>query len=117
MPKRAAPSEAPQRVVWSAPLRELASTLRTEATNIRALVGSAGIARASEREAMAGRIEAAMKQAESCEWVETGDAAALLKIHVDSVRARCRRVFQPAGKAEKRGGYWYVHRSALERTS
>ncbi len=117
MPKRAAHSGTPQRVIWSAPLRELAKQLRAEAGEIRTLVGSAGITRASERDAIADRIEAGLKESESCEWIATIDAAALLKMHPDTVRARCRRVLSERGQAEKRGGLWYVHRSALERTA
>lgn len=115
MPKRSAPSGAPQRVVWSAPFRKLAQELRREAEHIRRLIGNDP--RAADREKLANQIEAALRDAESCEWISTDDAAEILGIHPDSMRARCRRVLRPAGQAEKRGGLWYVHRNAVERPS
>lgn len=110
MPKRTEQSE-PTALVFRRPLEGFADELRADADRWRMRPGNDDVADAYEN--AAARLEERIATADSGEWLLTEDAAPLLRITPDAVRARCRSAWVDRGLAEKRGGIWFVHRKAL----
>lgn len=99
------------RIIWTAPIRRLSDALRSEAGTLREI--GQDEQRAQLLEATAKRLDGAIEEAAAGEWILTDDAAPLLQITEDGVRARCRRTYAQRGLARKRGGRWYVHVDVL----
>lgn len=99
------------RVVWAEPFRRLADGLHEEAATLRDVGKDDG--RAELLDSVAERLSKAIADAAAGEWVLTTDAAPLLRITEDAVRARCRRTWAPRGLAKRDGSRWYVHVAAL----
>ena len=102
------------RVVFAQPLVDLAAELARDAEQARLFGGDAAY---SALRSAADRIGAALEAAAAGTWVLTEDAARLLKITPDAVRARCRRDLVGRGLARREGGLWFVHVSALGRAA
>ena len=105
----AAPKDAP-RIVFADQFSRLAADLRVEAETARDL--HADGLKAALLDKLAERVEEATKEAAAGVWVRPEDAAPLLGLRVDSVRARCRRSWAGRGLAKKEGG-WLVHVDVL----
>jgi hypothetical protein len=99
-------------IVWAEPFVRLAVELRAEVSTFRGIAD--GAAEAIERTAT--RLENTLKAASTDQWVLVEDAAPLLRVSPHGLRARCRRSLASRGLAEKRGGLWFVHVSALRST-
>ena len=103
------------RIIWSAPIRRLMDALRSEAGTLREI--GKDEQRAQLLEGVADRLETSIDEATAGEWILTDDAAPLLQITEDGVRARCRRSLAARGLAKKKGGRWYIHVNALPATT
>ena len=99
------------RLVLAEPMRELVRSLEGEAETLDAISGDKDTSALLRR--VAGRVRAAMEEGLQQDWMPAEDAAPFFGISDDGVRARCRRVWEAQGLAEKRGGRWYVHVDAL----
>lgn len=102
---------AESRIIWAAPIHRMVEALRSEADTLREI--GRDEQRAQLLEGTAQRLESAVEEAAAGEWILTDDAAPLLQITEDGVRARCRRSYAARGLARKRGGRWYVHVDVL----
>jgi hypothetical protein len=112
-PRDHAVGEQP-RVVFAQPFADLESELREDARRLRELGGDGA---ATAFLSAAERLRVAVSAAAVGGWVLTEDAAPLLKITPDAVRARCRRDLRWRGLAKREGGRWFVHVTALGRAA
>jgi hypothetical protein len=95
-----------KQLIWSEPIARLAEELRTDASRVKELVGSAP---AEPLEKLAQRIEAALA-AVAPDWLPLAVAAERMDLTPEALRARCQR---QSIQARKRGRAWEVHVSAL----
>lgn len=101
----------PDRIIFAEPLLRLAAEFRGDADRNRREWKDD--VKAAHFDRIAERIEAAVEEGASREWVDVTAAAQLLRLHPETVRLRCRRTLGPAGLAKKLGGEWRVHVSAI----
>jgi hypothetical protein len=92
------------------PLEAFAEELERDRDTLRrlGLRDSAGLV-----DGIIDRLRGAMRVSEASPWVSLEVAATMIDASPDTLRARCRRTWQRAGKARKVGGSWYVHRSVI----
>lgn len=99
-------------ILWADPLVRLARAMRHEAETIRA-AKQGDDPHAASLDRAAERLEAAIEEAATVEYVDSEAAARFLEIGAEAVRARCRRKLRKEGLARKRGGKWEIHASVL----
>lgn len=99
------------RIIFAEPLLRLAAEYREDAERNRREWKDDQ--KAAHFDRIAERIEAAVEEGASREWVDVTAAAELLRLHPETVRIRCRRELGPSGRAKKVGGEWRVHVSAV----
>lgn len=105
-------SNEPTALIFRRPLEAHVAELRADADRWRQKPGNDDVADAYAN--AADRLEQQIVAAESGEWILTDDAAPLIGITPDAVRARCRSTWADRGLAEKHGNRWFVRASALQ---
>lgn len=90
---------------------DLADRLEDEAAELRTQLGEGPWNHILRR--TASRIREAVVAAEVSDWVRLEQAALMIRVKPDTLRARCKRQLSAKGLAQKKGGLWYLHVNTL----